>query len=145
MKAEYSRADHKRSDLSQTKLRSAITNGSALLSDLDHRGAWARRLRDLISLHLADLGGEDAVSESEKVLVRRAAMLTLQLELMEQRFSQNEGGEARGQEIESYQRATNTLRRLLETLGLERRAKDVTPEDARLTARFLEALEASSP
>lgn len=143
MKAEYSRADHKRSDLSQTKLRSAITNGSALLSDLDHRGAWARRLRDLIGLHLADLGGEDAVSESEKVLVRRAAMLTLQLELMEQRFSQNEGGEARMQEIESYQRATNTLRRLLETLGLERRQRDVTPEDDQLTARFLEALEVS--
>lgn len=125
MENRNSTADRKRSDLSPTKLRSAITNGSALLSDLDHRGAWARRLRDLIGLHLSDLGGEDAVSESEKVLVRRAAMLTLQLELMEQRFSQNEGGEAHGQEIESYQRATNTLRRLLETLGLERRAREV--------------------
>lgn len=143
MENRNSTADRKRSDLSQTRLRSAITNGSTLLSDLDHRGAWARRLRDLIGLHLSDLGGEDAVSESEKVLVRRAAMLTLQLELMEQRFSQNEGGEARAHEIESYQRATNTLRRLLETLGLERRLKDVSLENDSLTTRFLAAMEAA--
>jgi len=31
-----------------------------LLADLDHRGAWARRLRDLIADHTSDLGGDDA-------------------------------------------------------------------------------------
>jgi hypothetical protein len=29
--------------------------------------------------------------------------------------------------IDRYQRCSNTLRRLLEALGLQRRAKDVTP------------------
>src|SRR5262245_9538391 len=108
-------------------VRSAITNGTTLLADLDHRGAWARRLRDLIADHTADLGGADAVSQAEKVLVRRAAMLTLQLELQEQRFALNDGGEATGKQIEIYQRTTNTLRRTLEALGLQRRARDVTP------------------
>ena len=91
------------------------------------RGAWARRLRDLISDHISDLGGEDALSTAERVLVRRAAMLCLQAELMESRFANNEHGEASAKQIETYQRVTNTLRRTLEALGLHRRPKDVNP------------------
>src|SRR5215203_260163 len=113
-------------DLTAAKLRSAVSNGSSL-GDLDHRSAWARRLRDLIADHIADLGGLAAVSEAERVLVRRAAMLTLQLELQEQRFCQNDGGEASASQIESYSRCTNTLRRTLESLGLKRPPRDVTP------------------
>lgn len=30
--------------------------------------------------------------------------------------------------IETYQRAANSLRRILESLGLERRSKDITPD-----------------
>ena len=109
-------------------LRSTVTNGSSLFIDrIDERGAWARRLRDLISDHTSDLGGEDALSTAERVLIRRAAMLTLQAELMEQRFAQAEGGEASAKQLETYQRTTNTLRRTLEALGLSRRQRDVTP------------------
>jgi hypothetical protein len=85
-----------------------------------------RRLRDLIELHTNDLGGEQGISEAERVLVRRSAMLTLQLELMEQRFALNDG-EASPHQLETYQRVSNSLRRLLESLGLKRRARDVTP------------------
>ena len=109
-------------------LRSAVSNGSTLFIDrIDERGAWARRLRDLIADHLSDLGGIEAASHGERLLVRRASMLALQLELMEQRFAENEGGEASAKQIETYQRVTNTLRRTLEALGLQRRARDVTP------------------
>ena len=79
-----------RSDLSQTKLRSAISNGSQLLADLDHRCGWARRFRDLLDDHVADLGGQDALSHAEQLLVRRASMLALQCELLEQKFSGHE-------------------------------------------------------
>jgi hypothetical protein len=121
------------------KLRSAISNGSQLLADLDHRKAWARRLKDLIAGSISDLGGIDAVSEHEKVLIRRAAMLTLQCELLEQRFAKNENGEATNKQIETYQRTTNTLRRVLESLGLERRARDITGEsDEAKLSRLLE-------
>ena len=44
-----------------------------------------RRLKDLISAHESDLGGEDYVSESERRIVRRAAMLTIQLEMLDAR------------------------------------------------------------
>jgi hypothetical protein len=84
-----------------------------------------RHLRDLVADHCADLGGAEALSTAEKALVRRAAMLTLQTELMEARWQEN-NGEAGPRQIETYQRTANTLRRLLESLGLERRQKDVT-------------------
>jgi hypothetical protein len=57
-------------------------------------------------------------------------MLCLQLELQEQRFAQNENGEASAKQIETYQRCTNTLRRTLEALGLQRRPRNVTPSIA---------------
>jgi hypothetical protein len=70
---------------SQTALRppnnrSRITNGSSLLPSIDGRCLWARRFRDLLSLHLSDLGGEDNCSEAEKALARRASCLIVELE-----------------------------------------------------------------
>jgi hypothetical protein len=112
-------------DLRTRRLRSRITNGSALLPDIDHRSAWMRRFRDLNELHLNDRGGEAAASEAEKALVRRGACLIVELEQMEQRFALNGGGTIK--QLECYQRMTNTLRRVLESLGFERRARDVTP------------------
>ncbi len=75
---------------------------------------------------LSDLGGAANASEAEKVLIRRSAMLTLQLEMMEQSFAHNDG-EAKGWQLDRYQRVVNTLRRTLEALGLQRRSLDITP------------------
>jgi hypothetical protein len=118
----------KRTTVSLACLRSAVSNGSSLFLDksIDQRGAWARRLRDLISDHVSDLGGEDMVSSAEMALVRRCAMLTLQLELLEQRFANSENGEATPKALDAYQRTVGALRRTLESLGLQRRQKDVT-------------------
>lgn len=118
-------AGRKRPELSLSKTRSSITNGRHLLPDTDHRGAWMRRLRDLIAAHMADLQ-PDLVSEAEQRLIRRAAMLTIQCEMLDAKFA-SEGGQASQNDLECYQRVTNTLRRCLETLGLQRRSKDVTP------------------
>ena len=109
-----------------TSLRSAISDGRTLL-DVDGRSGWARRLRDLVHAHTSDLGGDGNLSEAERVLVRRAAMLTLQLELMEFNWAKNSEGEAGPKSIRVYQQCTNTLRRTLECLGIQRRPKDVTP------------------
>lgn len=86
-----------------------------------------RRLRDLVVAHESDLGGEELISEGERRLVRRAAMLTLQLELMDQRWAANDGA-ATSQELEVYQLTTGALRRVLESVGLKRRPRDVTPD-----------------
>ena len=82
-----------------------------------------RRLRDLIKLHTNDWAVR-LDSKSEQRLDRRAAMLTIQLEMMDARFALNEGKSSRV-DLETYQRASNSLRRL-ESLGLGRRPRDVT-------------------
>src|SRR5262245_12948148 len=104
--------------------RSGVTTGKRLFMALrDRNSVWSRRLADLIALHVSDLGGSDAISEAEKVLVRRAAMLSLQLEMMEQKWAAN-GGAASAKELALYARATGNLRRVLRDLGLQRRQKD---------------------
>jgi hypothetical protein len=104
--------------------RSRLTNG-ATLPGVDGRSTWVRRLRDLINLHTTDLGGEAQVSVAEAAIIRRAATLIVELERLELRFATAGGAEA--PDLELYQRVSNSLRRLLETIGLKRVAKDVTP------------------
>jgi hypothetical protein len=103
--------------------RSRITNGAVV--DADGRSAWGRRMRDLIHLHLSDLGGADATSEAEKSIIRRVAVLTCELERMEAVFA--EAGASTPEELDLYNRTAGNMRRLLEAVGLERRSKDITP------------------
>ncbi len=110
--------------------RSRITNGKVLVGNVDQRTAWVRRCRDLIELHVADLGGPASISTAEANLIRRAAVLSVELERMEQRFATTD---AAARELEGYQRAASSLRRLLESLGLKRRG-DAAPADGSRTA-----------
>jgi len=105
--------------------RSRVSNGASILPGVDGRSVWARRLRDLIRLHLSDLGGDGAVSEAERSIIRRVATLTVELERMEVGFAV--AGEAQPAQLELYQRTANSLRRLLESVGLGRRPRDITP------------------
>ena len=110
----------------KTKGRSRISNGSARLDGVvDGRSGWARRLRDLIGLHLSDLGGEDMASEAERSIIRRVATLTVELERMETVFAL--AGEAQPDQLELYQRVASTMRRLLEAIGIKRVPRNVTP------------------
>jgi hypothetical protein len=69
-----------------------------------------------------DLGGSEVLSEAQRQLVRRAAGLSVQGEAVEAQI-------IAGQEIDlgGYVTAINSLRRVLDTLGLKRVPKDVTP------------------
>jgi hypothetical protein len=102
--------------------RSRVSNGNALLpGEVDGRSKWVRRCRDLINLHLGDL--PDA-SVAERSIIRRASVLTVELERLETTFAL--AGAADASDLETYQRCANSLRRLLECVGLERRLRDVT-------------------
>jgi hypothetical protein len=91
-KTKKSKVGRYKRDLTLAKVRSALTNGSDLLGgDVDHRAAWVRRLRDIIQGHVADAGGIDLLSTAEQSIVRRAAMLELQLEMLETAFAENDG------------------------------------------------------
>jgi len=120
-----SSADSAVIDAPKPQSRSRISNGSSVLPGVDGRSTWVRRLRDLIGLHLSDLGGDAAVSEAERSIVRRIATLTVELERLEACFAI--AGSASADQLDLYQRTANSLRRLLESVGLERRARDVSP------------------
>ena len=107
------------------KGRSRLSNRPAMVAGVDGRSTWARRLRDLIALHTADLGGPEGVSAAEASIIRRASTLTVELERLEARFAKD--GEADPATLDQYQRTANSLRRLLEAVGLKRRPRDVTP------------------
>jgi hypothetical protein len=71
-----------------TRQRSRITNGSALLPGVDGRSPWVRRCKDIIASHLSDLGGIDNTSAAERSIVRRAATPAVELERLEAKFAQ---------------------------------------------------------
>lgn len=103
---------------------SRVTNGTALfLEEVDGRTVWPRRFRDLIDLHVADLGGEGEISEAERQLVRRCATLGVELERLEAEFAVE--GQADPEKLDLYIRASGALKRLWDALGLERRQKRV--------------------
>jgi hypothetical protein len=112
--------------------RSAITNGRRLLVGVDLRSAWGRRFKDLVAAHVDDLGGASVISTAELSLVRRAATIEVELELLEARFAT--AGQASNDALDVYQRTAGNLRRILDGIGLKRR------EPQALTLRdFLEA------
>lgn len=127
----------RRQSIKRLTHRSAITNGTKLLPEVDGRSAPARRYRDLVSLHSSDLGGDNIISEGQRALVQRAAYQQVMLEQLEQQFVQ-QGGPSTA-DLERYQRGTNTLRRTLQCLGLHRgrvAARDRTPDlDSYLSQR----------
>jgi hypothetical protein len=105
--------------------KSRITNGSALLPGIDGRSAWVRRAKDVIAAHLSDMGGEDNTSAAERSIIRRASVLTVELERLEAKFAL--AGEANTADLDVYARMAGNLRRLLEAVGLQRRPRDVGP------------------
>jgi hypothetical protein len=107
--------------------KSRISNGSALLSGVDGRSPWVRRCKDIIAAHLSDLGGLDNTSTAERSIIRRASVMTVELERLEARFAV--AGEASERDLDLYQRTAGNLRRLLEAVGIKRQARDITPPD----------------
>jgi hypothetical protein len=104
--------------------RSAVTNRTRLFAiDGNERSPWTRRFKDLIELHIADLGGWDAISEAQASLCRRVATIEVTLEQAEANMSN--GADVGMDAFDAYVRWSGGLRRLLETLGIERRAKPI--------------------
>jgi hypothetical protein len=96
-----------------------------LLPGIDGRSAWTRRAASLIRAHLSDLGGLDNCSTAKRSIIRRASVLTVELERMEHQFALDE--QASADDLDAYQRCANSLRRLLEAVGLQRRAREIGP------------------
>jgi hypothetical protein len=100
--------------------RSRISNGSAVLENVDGRSATARRYRDILNELISDIGGDP--SGAQTAIARRASALCVVCEQAEAEMVA--GGVL---DLAEFTTAANSLRRLLSDLGLERRARDITP------------------
>jgi hypothetical protein len=131
----------KRTSLGMHAFRSCLTNGTSIfaIKSLDKRSRFARRYRDCIAAYVSDLGGIENVSFAEQTLLRRASMLICQLEWQESQFAKDQEGVASPEQLTIYLQALNSLRRVVETLGLQRRPRDVTPS----VSEYVESLGAA--
>ena len=84
---------------------------------------------------LMGLRGAVNCSAAERSIIRRAAVLTTELERLEVKFAL--AGQANADDLDIYQRTAGNLRRLLEAVGLQRRARDVTNSQAEQIDRVL--------
>ena len=107
-----------------------MTNGRQLFIDGDARLKVSRRFRDVLASIATDLGGADRLSEGQKQIARRCAMLSVECEIME-------SAAVTGQpfDLDVYGQLTDRLGRAFQRLGLKRVMHDVTPDlGAYLTA-----------
>ena len=125
--ASYARAERYRRApvrVSESKRpRSAVTSGRKLFVDEgDPNSAWSRRYHDLVVTHCNDLGGIDLLSGAQMSLIRRASAIECELERLDARLSLSQPVD-----MSAYAAVSGHLRRLFETLGMQRVARDVTP------------------
>ena len=115
--------------LAKPSARSWVSNGKDLfVGGVDGRSAYARRYRDIFAQLTSDIGSDP--SEAQNLIIRRATQLAVWCEMAE-------GDAASGLplNVAEYCTASNTLRRLLLDIGLERRIRDITPTIDRYLAK----------
>jgi hypothetical protein len=90
------------------------------LDGADGRSALARRYKDLLGEMIRDIGGDPTAAQA--AIARRAATLCVWCETAEATM-------AAGDEIDigTFATTANAMRRLLVDLGLERKARDISP------------------
>jgi len=114
----------------------ATTKGQRCSVDVPGLGLVDGRTREAKAYGMAvaditsDLGGEDRISRAELELVRRAAGLSVLAALAESKLLAGES-----MDISELVSVGNAQRRILATLGLQRRAVDTTPTLQQYLAR----------
>jgi hypothetical protein len=111
--------------------RSRVGNGKVLLPMTDGRSLTARRFQDLYEDIANDLGELDLLSEAQKQLIRRVATLSAESERQE-----CEWANGRPFDMVSYTTTANCLRRIFESLGLQRVSRPVNDGSQALAAYF---------
>lgn len=110
-----------RSRLTNARMKGKVSARS-LFTDGDGRSPWARRYRDLVAALCDDLGGMAGMSELRLGLVRRCAALMAECERLENQLAAGQAAD-----LDLLARTSSHLRRLGETLGIDRVKRDVTP------------------
>jgi hypothetical protein len=121
-------------DIPHRRVRTAIANGRAVLEGVDGRTHVARRYRELNALISRDVSPNADLTEAQRQLIRSAAGLVVLRERLDV-------AAVKGKDIDAtqYCQISNTLRRVLVTVGLTRVPIDITAEsDESRLCRLLE-------
>jgi len=98
------------------------------LPGVSNASHWVVRAKQLINAYVDDLGGLPNTSEAERSIIRRAAIIVIECERLERRFALVPPEKTVSfKELEMYSRLSNTLRRLIDLTGLERRTASLVP------------------
>ena len=102
------------------------------LADLDGRTKASITARKLVARLERDLGGD--LSTAQQELVKRAVVLSVILESHEVDWL-----ETNNADLHTYGRLVDRQRRVLETLGLVRQPRDITPPEIDIKAMIKQA------
>jgi hypothetical protein len=105
------------------KGRSKVPNGQLPFIEGDARRKISRRFRDVLASIVTDLGGVERLSEGQKQMARRCAMLSVECEKME-----SAAVAGLPFDVDRYGLLTDRLGRAFQRLGLKRVMHDVTPD-----------------
>jgi hypothetical protein len=119
-----------RSRVTNARASGRVTAKSLFAGEIDGRSIWARRYRDLVCSYVDDAGGVHALSELRLSLIRRVAALTVEAERLEVELASG-----RQVDVDLLARLSSHIRRIAETIGLDRAVKDVTPSLSDIVAQ----------
>jgi hypothetical protein len=104
------------------------------LRSVDRRTRLAKRFKEIVRAIEQDQGGSERLSEARMQLIRRFAATAVLAEQIEARL-------ASGEEINAQEHAllSSSLVRLVQRIGINRIAKDITPTLSQYRAEFEDA------
>jgi hypothetical protein len=104
------------------------------LRSVDRRTRLAKRFKEIVCAIEQDQGGSERLSEARMQLIRRFAATAVLAEQIEARL-------ASGEEINAQEHAllSSSLVRLVQRIGINRIAKDITPTLSQYRAEFEDA------
>lgn len=100
------------------------------LPGVDGREFWPRQANQTYSAIVQHCGGAESITEIEALTARRVSVLEAELRHLEMKFAalRSEGKAPTIADLDLYGRLANSQHRLNTALGIERRAKDITPD-----------------
>lgn len=134
MTASPKKVSKGRSRVSNARAKGKVVAAMLFAADIDGRSIWGRRYRNLVDSIVSDMGGLHTLSELKLGLIRRVAALMIECEKLELPLARGEIAD-----VDLLARLSSHMRRISETIGLERVTKTIEPTLAEIIREAQEA------
>jgi hypothetical protein len=108
--------------------QSRVRAGKRALPTAHSQSIWARLFRDVQGALVQPVGGEENVSETQRLAIRRVASFEAELIFLEDSFAlaRTDGRVPEPADLNLYATMANAQRRFCEALGWQRTPRDLT-------------------